>query len=685
MPSPRDRFLSMLGVKMAPTLPPLSPEDQAGMDTRATEVQAGWSPMKRRLLSAVEGVGDYAEGLFADPTGPMGSTAHGAGMLTAAALPFGPKGIPGMFSRVERLAEKLPAAIHPNKLASILKNSTSSEELAWRKVPELIQEAGGKPIQKERFINHLESNPLDVKVTRLGQTAADLQAERARYGQVYNEYFRNNPHADPHVNQPDIEQARTRLTELEQRVNSDGNGTQWGGGRYEMPGATNYREDLIQLASRPQLKDYPSRDAYDAAVAKADSTAEPFYDHHYPDHPNLVVAVRHNERRLPLDKLPEGYRVEHGTDERFNNALWVDGPNGYMGPSVRTEAGPYDMAYDTAANEAVQKAAAKDLGPKGRMLENVQSVWEQKGAHAGYTDDANLQGFIPEDAARQAHVQLDQLTGQLEQQFSRYIDSGEIATLDPSDVPEYLVNRFIHSGDPEAQAAAQRIQEARVAYDNALDIIYRGGGAVPNMPFKGRSVPPTLAIRQQLMDVAHNAPDTQWIGIAPSSELNARGEGIDPEFQDKMLPNILEKALRDAAGPPIPAKDALWGRMQQTPLFERTASVLPRQDVDTHIGSVGRILDYPRGEWEQGEELATHWPKLRVAGNPQKDPDLHALAEMVRATNPSALQPQEVKAPIARLTPELLAHLRAKGFPLLAILAMFSGSPDAPVDSPPGP
>ena len=489
MPGPLDRLLASF-LHPAPEAPPYE-IDEAERTRRATAAQGQLPSWKQRLIgmldTAGDAVGDFAGGLMNDPTQPIPETdrnpAYAGGAVLAAGGPFGPKGIKGMYSRVERIAESLPSQINPGKLLSILKNRTSGEELAWRKVPEFVgQFDQARPVPKAGLVDHLQTNPLDVRVIE----KSDLPAI-ARQGDT-------TPEAIAWYDQ-----------------HSPGEFTQYS--NYQMPGASNYREDLIQL-DRPGAKGIMQH-ADDGLGATFDAKDVPDFLGHHWDEPNVLAHVRHNERNLP--PTPE-------------TPTWLKS----IKPDTLTEG------------------TAPGKGPLGRMLENVQSDWHQRGAHAGYANDPSITPTSTAMAADVAHNQLDELTRDVESRLSHYFDQADLDALDPTDVPEYMVNRLrqnVREGgrvDSYAMDAADRLQAARVAYDNALDATQRGGGAVPDAPFKDNWA--ELALKQQLLDIAHNRPDLEWLGIAPSEVLRRRGEVISPEFQDVQLPRTLEKILAPFGG-----------------------------------------------------------------------------------------------------------------------------------------
>lgn len=629
------------GLKKATSIgpDPFAGPQPSPADLSATQWQQEHVPAWRRAL------GDAAVNTSEAISGLLGfgqeTKANQAGQLLAAGMPLG-AGIKGMYSRVARAVEGFPAKINANRALNQVRSQAAPAEIEWRKLDEFLKGQQGQAVTKEEIQQHLAQHPLDLQVTKRGDYQGTDMADHSPQWDNYQ-----------------LDKGRS---------------------------SSNYREDLIKLAPPPQVTSASgvTGDPLEIAGRRgygADNSDLGLFvpDHHYPDDPNLVVAVRHNERRLP---------PMEGTGKNIYGMGLNDVENTYRRAAM--QAPP-------------QQEATAPVGPKGRMIENVQSQWEQKGAHAGYTtgQTANTTPVSTDEARARLH----ELTNHMREQYGHYLDPEDLQHLDPDDLPGYIVNRLhqnandetweirttnglhqvhgteeyahefanrfqgqvmrqLRQPDPEAQQAAELLQGARVRYDNELDALNRQSGAVPDMPFKGISTPPTLAMKQQLLDIAHNHPDTQWIGVAPYSELAARGERMtkkgpngtlvdNPDFQDKMLPGILEKLLGHAGGPPVPAKDAMWIRAQPTPLG------LPKEKFQPLGGSeVGRVRDYHQG-------VASVWPRYNALSEDSNANRAGKLADLLEASPHNQL-----KAPTIGLTPDMLAAIRKKGFPLLSAAAL---------------
>ena len=537
--------------QQSPLAPPIP---QKLWDEIAKKEQDALPEWKKRVISGLDTASNFVSGILSDPTtpGPYTSTAEGIGAMLGA-LPFAPKGIKGLYSRVEKIAESLPEKIHPNKLGSILRNRASQEEVQWRGLDKLIQEAGDKPLTKESIIKTLHKNPLDVNII-----------------QHYN---------DPMVLYED---------HLPPQYDN-----------YQIPGAKNYREDLIQLPLKQNIDRY----GYIAPDSDAARAAGIFKSHHW-DEPNILVHIRHNERRLP------------------------GGPNDKL----------------DIANEPI--------GPKIRMLENVQSDWEQRAIERGYYDPNKKQTTtgtnhpLYESAQRSFDEAEENLKNYLKDQVNKFrLNEGSVfADEDLAKSARYVINHLdnISSSGGHLAPIRDTIEDFNVIRDNSYDRLVRvlsSRESVPNMPFKDKTV--ELALKQQLSDIAYNRPDLEGLGIVPSKELRNRGEVISSEYQDVQLPKTLEKLLTP-----------FGGKVETVDLGTKGAS--PHINFNPRIGRYGGFEQVPYSG-AQAEPLVSVLP----GEGPSK-----TIIDSLYAQQPT------IKAPVAMLTPEILAQIREKGFPLLTLLLL---------------
>lgn len=581
----KQQLMGRLGVRM-PQAPPLSPEQEAlrqEMIRRETT---------RPPHGIVENVHDFLGGLVGDPTQMHRSTAEGLGMM-AGSLPFAPKGIKGMYSRVEKIAESLPESIHPNKLLSILKNRASGEEVQWRGLDKML--AGrNQPVKKAEVVGQLERKPLDVKVVEKGG---------------------NWPGTGP------LDEAWDGLLESHY-------------GNYQMPGASNYREALLQLPVSEEL-----------AKGTYDPTRQPnpiFQSHHW-DEPNVLVHVRHNERHLP------------------------------DAPLTPEQQGVYDeLIAKNALGSAADLRAAQ--APKGRMLENVQSDWHQRGAHHGYILEGD-EGLTKVGGDPELQAAIDRNREDLER-LSEQINAllPERVLVGDGEDPARIIGQrawWEMTNHPDApyvnaiEPLQRELANQQVIRDHLTDQLTRASGeAVPDAPFKDSWA--ELALKQQLLDIAHNRPDLEWLGIAPSSELRQRGEVISPEFQDVQLPRTLEKLVGQ-----------FGGKVEQAPIMEKGQPFLnPNTELYPSGSSSTLVQRFLTGDDPNPTPIASVWP--RGSGNAYNpDKDAGQLMAAIQRNRPELFQPEYIEAFLARLTPEMLAQIREKGFPLLLAMLAAQEAQDA--------
>lgn len=163
----------------------MSPAQRKRYEETARREQAKSSPARKAVVGTLEGLFDLGKGLtVSDPNMPLeelraASPWEKGGMLLATAPPGAPKNIKGLYSRVEQAVSKLPQMVHPNRAMSALKNAASGEEIKWRGLDKLLSPDRGR-IPKSEIVEHLEQNPLDVKVTRRGEGPFPVNTTPAR-------------------------------------------------------------------------------------------------------------------------------------------------------------------------------------------------------------------------------------------------------------------------------------------------------------------------------------------------------------------------------------------------------------------------------------------------------------------------------------------------------------------------
>ena len=650
-----EQVLRRLGINI-PTAPEVSPEQEGLYREIAAREQAKRPQWKKTISAGVEGAGNFLKGLgLSDPISSRPeSGSEAAGMMISAGLP-----IKGLYSRVAKTVSRFPQLISAKRALNQLKPRVSGEEMSWRGIDRFLKDKGSQLVPKADIEGQLAKNPLDVTVTEKGLPSDPIDRQQG--------YF-DSPES----------------TQYDQ---------------YQMPGAKNYRETLIQLPPKPDLPELQpetlnrlSRERFgrswieltpaeqnegfpifqQAARSPSPASQGVFQSHHWED-PNVLVHVRHNERDLPpkpsysvqTQKSPseyggtyhEGIVKRDGSDQVAS--VWPRYSVGTPGSIPEIKGRADDLIHQMLA-QALPSS-------KGRMLENVQSDWHQRGAHSGYTNSAtpNIDRMRIDDAEVAARVayqtRLQEAAKAIGEWHPDYADTPEdiLRREDASFIWNRLAAEADNTGNPQLLQLQAQVRDAQTAYMNATDAARRiSSDAVPDAPFKDSW--PELALKQQLLDVA-DRPDLEWLGIAPSSELRNRGEVISPEFQDVQLPRTLEKLVKP-----------FGGKVEQVPVLEKGQ---PFFNPQTSLHPSGlpstEVHRYITGDDPNPSPVASVWPRStdpKRQYNPDKDAG--ALIKQLTQNRPDLLETEYVKAFIARLTPEMKAQIKEKGFPLLTLLAM---------------
>jgi hypothetical protein len=235
-----------------------------------------------------EAIADYGE----EGKSAIGKLALGAGVLAgmvggegevAGARRIGR----GLYSRLDDAFKLIPdKPLHPNAIMNLFKKApggVSTEEMAYRGVPEFLAGHGDKPVSRAALAAHLEANPAPFpKVKTLGhepnkqaawkrleaaqEDMSNLQAELAKDGTVPQIDRANLPWIAQEIAKGDeasklaqrkfdaiplTESQRARLLESGQahteyqRLNNATPTAKYS--QYQVPGGENYRETLMTL------------------------------------------------------------------------------------------------------------------------------------------------------------------------------------------------------------------------------------------------------------------------------------------------------------------------------------------------------------------------------------------------------------------------------------------------------
>lgn len=607
------------------------------------------------------------------------------GQLVGAALPIG-TGISGLYSRLGRAAEEIPHANTATAIKKFLSRRATNEEMETTGVNALL--AGKKPdesVAPELIKRHLADNAIKLETKTLGGLSREPSTPPA-IGDTSNESWQ--AYSDS-LSQPIHQNPQTKYS------------------KYTLPGGQNYRESLITIPQKREMK--PGSGNGGTIPPYLGWEDVKFQSNHWDD-PNIIVHSRYNERRLPDETLG---MLDTTVPSDTNNPVFVD----------------------------MDKGNFMRQGPKGRFLEEVQSDWHEQGRDQGYRDPAKR--AAAEQTHQQAKKEYEDATDHLRQLVvaSGHPRAGNFGALG---VEQAAKARVSVTNDPVLREALQR---HAAAMDNlgAADRTWNdahSGSHVPDAPFKEKWS--DLALKQHLLDVA-DRPDLHWLGWTPGSVQNERYDlskrvsriafdhdatsnvgaltAWGPDGQQVMSKEIgspeqlVEHLGKDAASrlmsqPPKPyqgymgldngsapthsyeltGQDLQIGGQGMTdfydrqlpdkmnkllkpfggkvehadmPLGSKPPTLTPYFDQGTRNMMVGQS-GVRGGEFEVASEYPRRHPNDVRRFSRQTAGD--ALLALVQQTNPSATKIPTLKMPFVRLTPDMKQQIKEKGFPLLAAL-----------------
>ena len=524
----------------------------------------------------------------------------------------------GFYSRLDEAAAMIPKkGVPATGVMNWLKKAPegiSTEEVAYRKLPEWLASQGTKTVTPEMLASHLRENPAPFPTVKTlqnhpsGWTADDsvaldeLESLGHRRTDAQDEAYQRLIDRENTASNPGVPPTLPKFSQ------------------YQVPGGENYRETLLTLPSKglpfdewaKQYRDFdPSvtpeqlQKAY-AKYQAGDSgitvrNPAEFRSSHYPDDPNLLVHTRSNDRTLPS-------------------------------------------------------------GEPGRFVEEVQSDWHQKGVKQGYR--------IPGDRDRANDLlrQMDEIEREVglaqASQDPRYRALGAeldtASTQNPSGVPDApfkenwpdlgLKQQLIEAAnDPNAEwlgftggkTQADRYdlskQISQIEADRYI-VAGENGWRVKADDMEGTSVPlPTHYLTDsQLADTFGKDMAKRIIerdgGVFEGLDLQVGGEGMTA-FYDQKLPKRLEKIVKPFGGTVEPVSiegSAKTARNRETRLRDLTA----------------QLDQGPLGREERAE-----------------------LNELMRMQNQDPMEYSEMKSSrISRLTPEMKDAIK-RGVPLMSIVA----------------
>lgn len=538
----------------------------------------------------------------------------------------------GLYSRVDDIVSKFPAKINPNRAMSALKSGASKDEISYRGLSDLL--TGSDPIERAAIQEHLTNNPIDLRLVRRTSNAdAELGTKYAQYqmpgGEDYGEDIIQ-------INKPMPEKFVSWRDDLSSRVEAAT------GREFERTNA----QDLLNRGF-DDLSEELQR--YNDEV---DMEADVFRGPHFGE-PDAIVHTRYNNRNLPGAEVPYNYRVEPFQGDEWNDAqqypyqILSDKQDSYHALATSPEEAQ-EWITKGYFGDGPPPATFNQPGPKGRMLENVQSDWHQKGAQSGYKTPEDIAKL---KASRTRELDLEKILRGKRPTVVDHLRSVEAEGGSLHDILHDLTNRGGNWADnpyfdANRLAPMQRndLEEFINLRNELYDIQYkraREHDLVPDAPFKDSW--PSLALKQQIMDVV-DKPDLEWIGIAPADQLRARGEVIGPDFQDKRLPLTLEKILKP-----------FGGKLEDVDLGPTAQTNRPQFNWDPYVGRYGGFQRTPGN-----------------VGGLQEEDVLSALPGADRSQLLGLLQSQvpNPRGRIVRITPEMKQQIKEKGLPLLALMAL---------------
>lgn len=594
-----------------PALPVVDP--MAPIDEQATF--AG-EAARRNLPSAVRAAGTLADLLV----GPE----HGLQVLGAAVPLVGALGnVPGLYSRVERAVEMVPAK--GAKAESVLNlmqkapGGLNPEELAWRKVPEFLEGQRGQVVTPDALRAHLEANPLNVAAKTLTDDRAARVAEldgamaaidtatqhlQASLGQVdaanLGWMVRNaadgdadsmawlRTHGVTEGELPGLLAQGRRANEASAALTNVPPPAKYGS--HTLPGGDDYRETLLTLPRSPQAQ--AVEDAYGAA-RRADADA--------------------------LDKWKQQSEL-HGRDSAEASAAreaWLRTQRelSRRADEIKRLGKPFTSSHFISTPNIVvhtrSKTRALSTGEPGRFLEEVQSDWHQAGKSRGY-------------------------------------NTGVVRDFD-AETNQWVVSR-------DGRELARDSDRHRALQSAGVDPRDPLGSGVANAPFKDAW--PDLGLKQQLHEAASD-PQAQWLGFTTGGTQAKRydlSKRVDTIVATKRADGNVRLIAKSASGgevlDTVVAADQVEGH-----LGKELAAKIASQPEETQRYSG---LDLQLG----GKGMATFYDQVLPK---RLEKIVKPFGGRVERLEVATTRGKAAPAWVVRLTPEMKQRILREGLPLLSL------------------
>ena len=650
----------------APVVDPLQPADKQSMFSTAIAQRGG-------------GKGAQALGFIADLLTPDVTDAFTGGLLPLAAMAGGLKRVNtgrvltnGLYSRLDEAASMIPTkGVPATGVLNWLKKAPegiSLEEVAYRKLPEWLASQGTKTVTPEMLAAHLKANPAPFPQVKTLQEQKDdvvqwLERNNEGIPQSPDEWMQLSARLERDAQQSQrggYNRAANQLFTFADDAGRHAEGVSTLPGstagqpefsQYQVPGGENYRETLLTWkvsdANGRDLGNFPEASP-EAAIARAahfeanaperqQKQGLEFRSSHYPDDPNILVHTRANDRNLPGPTGPDTRSLGEIAEEALERAR---------------RAGA-DLS-DPAVHERYMDEARMRLGPRGRYLEEVQSDAHQLALKKGYRSAANDE---------KPYVV----------KFGGGADGQEIGRF----ASEQAAQDFAVS---HRRANGNENWKYFVAHEQGAD-------AVPDLPFKENW--PDLGLKQQLIETA-NDPNAEWMGFtggktqADRYDLSKQISQIEADRYIVAGENGWRVKADDMEGTSVPLPTHYltdsqladtFGKDMAKRIIERDGGVF--EGLDLQVGGEGMDVFYDRKLPKRLEKIVKPFGGTVEAGS--------VLADSKRYTglpDRSGVIPVPATEPawLSRLTPEMKAAMRERGFPLMSLAGPVAaqGIPDDP-------
>jgi len=547
-------------------------------------------------------------------------------------------GAGGFYSRLERAAATLPAkGMKAESVLNALKRAPeglSTEELAWRRVPEFLESRKGQVVTPADLQAHLEANPLNVERTLYSKNAAEASRR-----QLYAAADALDSRIEAVMRARGEAMARGAWADY-QRARERGDTKAALAAEIRINGANQYRTDALnarQMAREAasgsdgargwlQLHGFAGDDL-DAVMRHADDV------NRYGDAMNASEA-RHDKWQVP-----------GGTDYSVSMLKMPSDANAVAAAQQRVVAADAGVS---AAHEryrnipererwgAPDRNGVSDLSAVGR--EAAQRVTEAEAEWKSALNELrDAEGFVhthfPDDRNPIVHTRAN----------TRALESGERG-------------RFVEEVQSDLHQAGKK-----QGYGAASN------GVVPDLPFKDAW--PELGLKQQLLEAAQD-PEAQWLGVT-AGETQAKRYDLSKQVSEVHLSGTDFRAY-DKNGRTVMEQTGVTPDMLPAMIGKELSAKLLAQEPRGTLRSL-----YGEDIKVGGEGMHEFYDKLLPKRLEKLVKPFGGRVEQLRV---AAGKGKTAPAWVVRLTPEMKRAILTKGLPLLSlggIMATGAGQQEA--------